>query len=74
MSSVRILVVDDEPEVMQLCLRILSQQGYAVHGVTSGQEALTCLESQPFDLLVVDIKMPDLDGLTVLRRGQETNP
>ncbi len=74
MAVERILVADDEPEIVDLCSRLLIGQGYSVQPAMSGQEAIAHLETEPFDLLVIDIKMPDMDGLTVLRRGRELNP
>jgi PAS domain S-box-containing protein len=74
MASERILVADDEPEIIDLCSRLLIGQGYVVQAATSGQEAIAHLEAEPFDLLVIDIKMPDMDGLAVLRRGRELDP
>jgi PAS domain S-box-containing protein len=74
MAGEKILVADDAPDIVGLCERVLSRKGYAVRGVTSGQEAIARLEAEPFDLLVVDIKMPDVDGLTVLRRGRAIDP
>jgi PAS domain S-box-containing protein len=74
MPDGRILVIDDEPYIVRLCIQTLIPQGYAVQGVTSGREAIARLEAESFDLLVVDIKMADMDGLTVLRRGRELDP
>ncbi len=70
----RILVVDDEEHIVQLCMRFLEGQGYRVEGTTSGIEALVLLETYSFDLLVVDIRMPQVDGLTVLRHGKQLQP
>jgi PAS domain S-box-containing protein len=74
MPRERILVVDDEPTVVRVCVEILSEHGYEVQGATSGTEGLALLETESFDLLVVDIKMPDMDGLTVLRRAKGLDP
>jgi K+-sensing histidine kinase KdpD len=74
MPGERILVVDDEPEVVRLCTRILSYEGLSVHGTTSGLEALSLLKEEPFDLLLVDIKMPDISGLDLLRQGRQIVP
>lgn len=80
MANERILVVDDEANIVHLCTRVLTRHGYLVEGTTSGREAIARLatEARPagmgFDLLLVDIKMPDIDGLTVLRRGREIDP
>lgn len=74
MSSERILVVDDEPDVVEVCVRTLTEEGYQARGAGGGREALAYLGEEQFDLLLVDIKMPDLDGLTVLRRARKLNP
>ena len=67
----RILVVDDEPSIMALCLKILGRLGHQVEGVTSGNEALAKLAGGPVDLLVVDYKMPGLNGFEVVRRARD---
>ncbi len=74
MPAERILVVDDEAKIARLCTRVLTREGYEAHGVSSGKKAIALLEQESFDLLVLDIRMPDLDGLTVLRRGRELDP
>ncbi len=74
MNNKRILVVDDTPAILQLCARVLGEEDYQVHTASRGLEALARLEKEPFDLLLLDIKMPDLDGLTVLRRATELDP
>lgn len=74
MAGERILIVDDEVHIVRLCTRTLAEEGYDVQGTTSGLEAIAWLDAQPFDLLIVDIQMPDVDGLTVLRHGRSTDP
>jgi signal transduction histidine kinase len=74
MANERILVADDEPRIVEVCVEMLSELGYQVRGVTSGKEAIAWLEAEPFDLLVIDIRMPDVDGLMVLRRALEVDP
>jgi PAS domain S-box-containing protein len=74
MSGERILVVDDEPDVVRVCTKTLLGEGYQIRGANGGQEALTYLAEEPFDLLLVDLMMPDVDGLTVLRRAKELDP
>jgi signal transduction histidine kinase len=74
MANERILIADDEPQIVQLCVQLLAEQGYQVKGVTGGQEAIALLEAESFDLLVVDIRMPDVDGLMVLRWGVALDP
>jgi two-component system KDP operon response regulator KdpE len=64
----RILVVDDD-ETIRRTLRInLRARGYEVEGVGSGRDALSTLEAAPADLVVLDLGLPDIDGVEVLRR------
>ncbi len=74
MAGERILVADDEARIVELCVHLLSRRGYNVRGVTSGHDAIACLEADSYDLLIVDIRMPDVDGLTVLRVGLAIDP
>ncbi|MBI2317191.1 MAG: sigma-54-dependent Fis family transcriptional regulator, partial [Betaproteobacteria bacterium] len=72
--NARILVVDDEEIVIRSCLRILGEGGYEVEAVRSGREALEKIEETPYDVLILDIMMPGMDGLEVLQRVKETHP
>jgi signal transduction histidine kinase len=74
MADERILVADDETRIVELCVHLLTKRGYNVRGVTSGHDAIACLEADSYDLLIVDIRMPDVDGLTVLRVGLAIDP
>lgn len=58
-----ILVIDDEPEIVDLVDRFLARQGYVVTGVSSAAEALQLLQQHPYDTILCDIKMPDMDGM-----------
>jgi two-component system OmpR family response regulator len=64
----RILVVDDEENIRFLLVSALSHFGFDVHAASSGQEAMTMVESIRPDLVVLDVMMPDVDGFAVLRR------
>ena len=64
----RILVVDDDPAVRRSIDRALRLEGYDVVGVPSGGEALEALAQTPPDALILDLGLPDIDGLTVCRR------
>jgi CheY-like chemotaxis protein len=70
----RILVVDDEEIVIKSCLRILGGGDYQVEAARGGREALRKVEENPYDLIILDIMMPDMGGLEVLRRVKETHP
>jgi DNA-binding NtrC family response regulator len=72
--SARILVVDDEEIVIRSCLRILADGDYQVEAVQDGLEALRKIDENPYDVLILDIKMPRIDGLEVLRRVKEGHP
>jgi len=74
MSKERILVVDDQPDVLSVCERILVTEGYDVVGVDNGFEAVQLAGTQPFDLLLTDIKMPGMDGLDVAEAARTVNP
>jgi DNA-binding NtrC family response regulator len=71
---VKIVVVDDEPTIVLMCRRVLESQGHAVQGFTNVQAALTQLEAEAADLLVVDYKMPELNGLEFIQRAWAIRP
>lgn len=71
MSTERLLVVDDDPEILALCHRILEADGYSVVDARRGEEALAKLEAESFDLLLTDIRLPGLNGLEVTRHLRE---
>ena len=63
----RILVIDDDATVRQSCERILSDQGYDVETAASGTEGLERARREYFDCALVDLKMPDVDGMEIVR-------
>ena len=69
-----IVVVDDEQPIMQLCVKVLEGHGHAVNGFTRGEEVLSKLAVEPADLLVVDYKMPGINGFEVVRRARALRP
>jgi DNA-binding NtrC family response regulator len=72
--SARILIVDDEEIVIRSCLRILDGAEFQVESVQDGREALKKIEEDHYDMMILDIMMPNIDGLEVLRRVKETHP
>lgn len=67
----RILVVDDDENILNLEKTILEQKGFDVTGATGGSEALDLLAEQAFDLVLLDVMMPEVDGFTVCRKIKE---
>jgi DNA-binding response OmpR family regulator len=67
-----ILVVDDEPAIVTVVQERLTREGFSVRAVASGEEALADVESDPPDLVVLDIMLPGIDGFEVLRRLRTT--
>jgi two-component system, OmpR family, response regulator MprA len=63
-----VLVVDDDAPVRRMLARSLAAEGYAVTVAADGGEALAAAERDPFDLVVLDVRMPGMDGLAVCRR------
>lgn len=73
-NDANILVVDDEEIVCKSFHRVLSDNGYRVSTTTKAKEAIKRIEFEPFDIVFVDIKMPDINGLTVLNLIKEKQP
>ncbi len=67
----RILVVDDEEGLRLLYKEELEDEGYSVELAASGQEALDKIEKDSIDLVILDIKMPGMDGVEVLRKVKD---
>jgi CheY-like chemotaxis protein len=75
MSAVRkVLVVDDDPVVAKSFDRVLAGKGYAVITAASGQEALTKLETEDYDVVFTDIKMPGMSGLEMAEKVKASRP
>lgn len=68
MRAPAVLVVEDDAEILDLIGMYLAREGYAVVRAASGGAALAAVERQPLDLVVLDLMLPDLDGMEVLRR------
>jgi response regulator RpfG family c-di-GMP phosphodiesterase len=64
--GVRCLVVDDEPGVRSVLVRLLTSRGYEVREAVNGREAVAALEREPFDLVLTDIHMPEVTGVQLL--------
>ncbi len=69
--TIRVLVADDETNLRELIVRELTRRGLEAEGVGDGESALTLLREAPYDVVVLDMKMPKKEGIEVLRELQE---
>ncbi|MBL7048504.1 MAG: sigma-54-dependent Fis family transcriptional regulator [Nitrospira sp.] len=70
----KILVIDDEPIIRTSCERCLKPEGYEIKTTATGAEGLEFLKNEPFDLVLLDLMMPDMDGMEVLQMIKKTYP
>jgi two-component system cell cycle response regulator DivK len=68
LSAPRVLIVEDFADSREMYVEFLAAQGFEVSGVEDGLTALRTIEAEPFDAVVLDIALPKLDGLSLLRR------
>jgi len=74
MSEPRVLVVDDEAQQCAALERILRLEGFSVKSTTSGHEAVVMSEGEPFDVVISDLRMPDLTGMQLFEKLREVSP
>lgn len=74
METIRVLLVDDEVEFLDTLLKRMRKRQVEATGVYSGEEALRILESSPVDVVVLDVKMPGMDGIDALKAIKERHP
>ncbi|MDP1760747.1 MAG: response regulator, partial [Deltaproteobacteria bacterium] len=70
----KILVADDEMSIRLLYSEELKEEGYEVYQAANGREALEIVDIIPLDLVILDIKMPEMDGIEALRQIKEKRP
>lgn len=70
----KILIVDDAGPVVVLCVNVLQALGYAVKGANRGETALELMRKEPFDLMVLDYKMPGMTGFEVFQEARALHP
>jgi DNA-binding response OmpR family regulator len=69
-----ILVVDDQPEVATTLADILELKGFKVYPAFSGADALKVLDEHPIDILLTDVRMPDMNGVALYRESRKKHP
>ncbi len=74
MEKERILIVDDETPILEMVSQYIHLLGYEASSAKNGQEALTLLKQEPYTILLTDIKMPDMDGLELMKKVKEEFP
>ena len=71
MKKNSILVVDDNPEIFKVFNTRLHNDGWRIFTALNGKEALQVLDENPMDLIISDIRMPEMDGIELLRRVRD---
>ena len=74
MEDFKILVVDDEDDFRETIVKRMQKRKMSAWGAESGEKALELIETQPFDVVVLDVKMPGLDGIDTLREIKKRKP
>ena len=72
--SPRTLIVEDEPDLLETCVRILQQVGHSCLTAPSAREAITLIDTRQPDLVVTDLRLPTVDGLAVARHARRASP
>ena len=73
-ARTKILIVDDAGPVVVLCVNVLQALGYAVKGANRGEAAVELMRKEPFDLMVLDYKMPGMTGFEVFQQARTLHP
>ncbi len=73
-AKTKILIVDDAGPVVVLCVNVLQALGYAVKGANRGEAAVALLRKEPFDLMILDYKMPGMTGFEVFQQARTLHP
>lgn len=74
MTGVRVLIVEDEKNQRILLKRLLEKEGYGVSEAENGNDAIDCFSTQDFDLVLLDQRLPDIQGVEVLQKIRDINP
>jgi two-component system, OmpR family, response regulator len=74
MEDFKVLIVDDEPDFLETIVKRLRKRNIDAAGADSGKEALGLLEKQHFDVVILDIRMPGMDGIETLKEMKKKRP
>jgi len=74
MKNFSILIVDDEKNVVNLLDKMIKKQGYVTFNASNGREALDVIDRNQIDIVITDIRMPELDGISLLKKIKEVDP
>lgn len=74
MKPLRILVIDDEQVICDGCHLVLTEEGHRVEEYTSGKAGLTAIRQGAYDVVLLDIKLPDSDGMEILKVARKEKP
>jgi DNA-binding NtrC family response regulator len=74
MQALSILVIDDEHVICDACRLILAEKGHAVDSCLTGRHGLHAIERAAYDLILLDMKLPDLDGMEILKFAAQKKP
>lgn len=74
MTDIRVLLVDDEQDFLRPLVKRLTRRSFTTRAAAGGREAVDMLGESPADVVVLDVRMPDMDGLTTLMKIKEMDP
>lgn len=74
LADMRVLVVDDETDFLEMTVKRMKKKGIQIEGVPSGYEAVEKINNENFDVVLLDVKMPGMDGVEVLREIKRVKP
>ncbi|MGB9597337.1 MAG: sigma-54-dependent transcriptional regulator, partial [Candidatus Poribacteria bacterium] len=70
----KILIIDDEPDIRQTLAYVLQDEGYETDLASTGLEGLSYISAKQFDIVITDLMLPDLDGMTIINKAREIRP
>jgi DNA-binding NtrC family response regulator len=74
MKALSILVIDDESVICDACRLVLEEKGHAVDSYLTGKTGLLAIEKRTYELILLDMKLPDIDGMEILKTVREKRP